>query len=127
MSEGPGDGAFDSIRTGPLSLPCRAVSARSKEPWNNSSESAAERLKTAIAILEEIVVDRALLGTLTVDERTRLLRAAGDVYEPDLVQRRRWGKAVRRNEKAAKAQKIELVLANTGIRTLREKPIFMTP
>ena len=62
-------------------------------------------------MLEEIVADRALLGALTVEERTRLLRAAGDVYEPDLVQRRRWGKAVRRNEKAAKAERIETVLA----------------
>jgi NAD(P)-dependent dehydrogenase (short-subunit alcohol dehydrogenase family) len=103
------------------------VSARRPEPWNDPSESIAERLRTAVAILEEIVSDRALLGALTVDERTRLLRAAGDVYEPDLVQRRRWGKAVRRNEKAAKAERIETVLASTGIRTLREKPVFVTP
>jgi NAD(P)-dependent dehydrogenase (short-subunit alcohol dehydrogenase family) len=103
------------------------VSAPDRKPWNDSSDGVAERLTTAIEILEEIVADRALLGALTVDERTRLLRAAGDVYEPDLVQRRRWGKAVRRNEKAAKAEKIETVLANTGIRALREKPVFVTP
>ncbi len=89
--------------------------------------SDADRLKAAIAVLEEIVADRALLGALTVEERTQLLRAAGDVYEPDLVQRRRWGKAVRRNEKAAKAGQIEAVLASTGIRALREKPVFTTP
>jgi NAD(P)-dependent dehydrogenase (short-subunit alcohol dehydrogenase family) len=103
------------------------VSARTPEPWNDGSDDAAERLSTALEILEEIVADRALLGALTIDERTRLLRAAGDVYEPDLAQRRRWGKAVRRNEKAAKAQKIETVLAGTGIRALREKPVFVTP
>jgi NAD(P)-dependent dehydrogenase (short-subunit alcohol dehydrogenase family) len=87
----------------------------------------AERLKAAIAILEEVVADRGLLGALTVEERTRLLRAAGDVFEPDVAQRRRWGKAVRRNEKAAKADRIEAVLASTGIRTLREKPVYTTP
>jgi NAD(P)-dependent dehydrogenase (short-subunit alcohol dehydrogenase family) len=93
----------------------------------DASATDAERLKLALSILEEIVADRALLGALTVEERTQLLRAAGDVYEPDLVQRRRWGKAVRRNEKAAKADRVETVLAGTGIRTLREKPIYTTP
>jgi NAD(P)-dependent dehydrogenase (short-subunit alcohol dehydrogenase family) len=103
------------------------VSVRQREPWDDASATDAERLRTAISILEEIVADRALLGALTVEERTQLLRAAGDVYEPDLVQRRRWGKAVRRNEKAAKAGRIEAVLADTGIRVLREKPVFVTP
>src|SRR3954447_26310973 len=103
------------------------MSARKRQSWNEHSATDAERLKAVTAVLEEIVADRALLGALTVDERTQLLRAAGDVYEPDLAARRRWGKAVRRNEKAAKADKIEAVLASTGIRTLREKPVFVTP
>jgi NAD(P)-dependent dehydrogenase (short-subunit alcohol dehydrogenase family) len=96
------------------------------EPLDASAD-VAERLKTATSILEEIVADRALLGSLTVEERARLTRAAGDVFEPDLVQRRRWGKAVRRNEKAAKAERVESVLADTGIRVLREKPVYTTP
>src|SRR3954471_694808 len=103
------------------------MSVREREQWYDDSASDAERLKAALAVLEEIVGDRGLLGALTIHERTQLLRAAGDVYEPDLVQRRRWGKAVRRNEKAAKADRIEAVLAGTGIRTLREKPVFVTP
>jgi NAD(P)-dependent dehydrogenase (short-subunit alcohol dehydrogenase family) len=103
------------------------MSVRRREQWYDASATDAERLKAVTSVLEEIVADRALLGALTVEERTQLLRAAGDVYEPDLVQRRRWGKAVRRNEKAAKADRIEAVLANTGIRTLREKPVYVTP
>jgi NAD(P)-dependent dehydrogenase (short-subunit alcohol dehydrogenase family) len=103
------------------------MSVRRLEQWHDASATDAERLKAALSVLEEIVADRALLGALTVEERTQLLRAAGDVYEPDLVQRRRWGKAVRRNEKAAKAGRIEAVLANTGIRALREKPVYTTP
>src|SRR3954471_5406681 len=103
------------------------MSVREREQWYDDSASDAERLKAALAVLEEIVGDRGLLGALTVEERTQLLRAAGDVYEPDLAARRRWGKAVRRNEKAAKADKVEAVLASTGIRTLREKPVFVTP
>jgi NAD(P)-dependent dehydrogenase (short-subunit alcohol dehydrogenase family) len=95
--------------------------------WFDSSSPDAERLRAVTAALEEIVRDRSLLGSLTIEERTRLLRAAGDVHEPDLVQRRRWGKAVRRNEKAARARRDEAVLADTGIRILRQKPVFTTP
>ena len=73
------------------------MSARQRDPWDDAAAPDAERLRALTAQLEEIVADRALLGALTVEERTRLLRAAGDVYEPDLVARRRWGKAVRRN------------------------------
>ena len=47
--------------------------------------------------------------------------------DTDLVQRRQWGKAVRRQEKAAKAQRDETGLAGTGIRVLRERPVFTTP
>jgi NAD(P)-dependent dehydrogenase (short-subunit alcohol dehydrogenase family) len=86
-----------------------------------------ERLQDATEVLEAVVRDRGLLRALSVEERTRLLSAAGDVYNPDLVQRRRWGKAVRRQEKAAKMQRDETVLAETGIRVLREKPVFTTP
>ena len=103
------------------------MSVRQFEEWYDGAATDAERLRMVISILEEVVADRSLLGALTVEERTQLLRAAGDVYEPDLVQRRRWGKAVRRNEKAAKADRIEAVLADTGIRVLREKPVFTTP
>ena len=103
------------------------MATRRPEPWNDPSASDAERLRAVTEILEEIVGDRALLGALSIEERTRLLRAAGDVFEPDLEARRRWGKAVRRNERAAKANKVEAVLASTGIRTLRERPVFVTP
>ena len=78
-------------------------------------------------MLEAVVRDRGLLGTLTLDDRHRLLAAAGDVFNPDVVQRRQWGKALRRKEKAAKQRRDESVLSETGIRVLREKPVFTTP
>jgi hypothetical protein len=87
----------------------------------------ASRLREAIEVLESVVRDRGLLGALSLDERHRLLAAAGDVFNPDVVQRRRWGKALRRREKAAKERHDETVLAQTGIRVLREKPVFTTP
>ncbi len=90
-------------------------------------DEAGRRLKDATEALEAVVQDRGLLGSLTVEERTRLLSAAGQVYNPDIVQRRQWGKAVRRREKAEKAERDESILAETGIRVLRERPVFTTP
>ncbi|HEY4347167.1 MAG TPA: SDR family oxidoreductase [Gaiellaceae bacterium] len=87
----------------------------------------ADRLREAMETLESVARDRGLLGELSVEERTRLLSAAGEVYNPDLEARRRWGKAVRRREKAAKQAHDEGILAGTGLRVLREKPVFTTP
>ncbi len=85
------------------------------------------RLREAIELLEAVVRDRGLLGALSLEERHRLVAAAGDVFNPDVVQRRQWGKALRRREKATKQQHDETVLAETGIRVLRERPVFTTP
>jgi NAD(P)-dependent dehydrogenase (short-subunit alcohol dehydrogenase family) len=86
-----------------------------------------DNLNAVTEALEAVARDRSLLGALSVEERTRLLAAAGDVYNPDVVQRRRWGKALRKQEKAAKQQRDRSVLAGTGIRVLREKPVYTTP
>src|SRR5450432_1107094 len=86
-----------------------------------------DRLNGAADVLEALARDRGLLAALTPQERTRLLNAAGDVFNPDVAQRRQWGKAVRRREKARKLERDEAVLAETGIRVLREKPVFSTP
>ena len=93
----------------------------------DATDGVAEQLKLVTELLESVVRDRGLLRALSKEERTRLLNAAGDVFNPDLVQRRLWGKALRRQEKAAKSQRDESVLAETGIRVLREKPVFTTP
>jgi NAD(P)-dependent dehydrogenase (short-subunit alcohol dehydrogenase family) len=86
-----------------------------------------ERLKALADELEAIVADRSVLKALSLEERTRLLAAAGDVHNPDVVQRRRFNKVVRREKKAARAGRDESVLAGTGIRVERAKPVFTTP
>ncbi|MFN8222220.1 MAG: SDR family oxidoreductase [Gaiellales bacterium] len=88
---------------------------------------AAEALRRLTGELEAIVADRSLLEGLSVDERTRLLTAAGDVFNPDASARRRSRKRIRRQEKAARRDRDEGVLAETGIRALRERPVFTTP
>ena len=86
-----------------------------------------EQLRLATETLEAVVRDRSLLRALSVEERTRLLSAAGAVFNPDVVTRRRAAKAVRREQKNAKVRRDEDVLAESGIRVLRERPVFTTP
>jgi NAD(P)-dependent dehydrogenase (short-subunit alcohol dehydrogenase family) len=85
------------------------------------------RLKAATETLEAVVRDRSLLRGLSLEERTRLLTAAADVHNPDVVARRRLNKVVRREKKNARVREDELALAETGIRVLRAKPVFTSP
>ena len=90
-------------------------------------DETAAKLKDATELLESVARDRSLLGALTVEERTRLLTAAADVFNPDVVQRRRFTKAKRKQERDAGIRADEALLADTGIRVLRERPVFTTP
>ncbi len=87
----------------------------------------AERLKAAIDLIEQVADDRALLAELPSAERTRLLQAAGKIHTPDLESRRRLVKAVARQRKTEKVQRDEAKLNATGIRKLRQRPVFTTP
>jgi NAD(P)-dependent dehydrogenase (short-subunit alcohol dehydrogenase family) len=87
----------------------------------------AERLRAATELLESIARDRALLNHLSLDERTRLLTAAGAVYAPDLHQRRQFFKQQRRQRKAGRVETDQALKSDTGIRQLRRAPVFTTP
>jgi NAD(P)-dependent dehydrogenase (short-subunit alcohol dehydrogenase family) len=87
----------------------------------------ADRLRAATELLESIAADRGLLAHLTAEDRQRLLQAAARVYNPDARARRKLVKAIGRHRKAASAKRDDRVLAETGIRTLRRKPVFTTP
>jgi len=86
-----------------------------------------EGLRAATEALEAVVRDRGVLLSLPLEDRTRLLKAAGDVFDPDVASRRRSSKAFRRREKAARIARDEAVLDETGIRALRDRPVFTTP
>ncbi|HTD66457.1 MAG TPA: SDR family oxidoreductase [Candidatus Limnocylindria bacterium] len=95
---------------------------------NETREPAlAERLRAATELLEAAARNGALLASLSIEERTRLLQAAGEIFCPDVKERRRLVKARQRQRKAAKAQRDQNVLNETGIRVLRRKPVFTTP
>jgi NAD(P)-dependent dehydrogenase (short-subunit alcohol dehydrogenase family) len=86
-----------------------------------------KRLQAAAELLEAVVADRTLLAELSHEERTRLLQAAGEVYCPDVKERRRLTKAQQRRRKAGKVERDQATLTTTGIRELRRKPVFTTP
>lgn len=87
----------------------------------------AAQLRAAAELLEKAAADRAILGELSQEERARLLKAAGDVYCPDVRARRRLVKETSKQRKKEKVHRDQLVLNETGIRTLRAKPVFTTP
>ncbi len=92
-----------------------------------AGETLLDRVRAATELLESIAADRALLGRVPTDERTRLLHAAGRVSRPDAVERRQLLKFTKRARKAEKVQRAESVLAETGIRKLRRQPVFTSP
>ena len=84
-------------------------------------------MKAAAEILEKAAANRALLAGLPEKERMRLLKAAGEIYCPDVNARRRLVKARVRQRKAEKIQRDQSKLNKTGIRKLRREKIFTTP
>ena len=86
-----------------------------------------EELHAAIALIEKAAADRALLAGLSDADHTRLMKAAGDLYCPDINQRRKLVKAKVKQRKEAKKSAADKTLHQTGIRELRRKPVFTTP
>lgn len=90
-----------------------------------------ERLRAdllgATEFLRRIAADRELLVALSPREKQELLNAAGDVFCPDPEERRIRTKALKRQRRSQRVRRDDDVLAGTGIRTLREQPVFTTP
>ena len=78
-------------------------------------------------MLEDIASGRVSLDGLSERDRARLVNAAGAVFCPDVHERRLRTKARQRRDRAEKAARDDRVLAETGIRVLRDKPVFTTP
>jgi NAD(P)-dependent dehydrogenase (short-subunit alcohol dehydrogenase family) len=91
------------------------------------STSIIESLRAATELLESIANNRAILADVPEEDRTRLLRLAGQVARPDAISRRRLADAHKRDRKAVKVRREEQTLADTGIRKLRRQPVFTTP
>ncbi len=86
-----------------------------------------EQLKAAIDFLEQVAGNRELLAQLSAEERGRLYKLAGEIYCPNIEQRRRLVKATVRRRKAERVVHEETKLRATGIRKLRRQNVFTTP
>src|SRR5450631_3821964 len=91
------------------------------------SDELLARVRSAAELLEGMAEDRAPLEQLPGEDRERLQRAVAEFYLPDPVARRRRLKAAERERAAARTGRVGAVLEETGIRTLRRKPVFTTP
>jgi NAD(P)-dependent dehydrogenase (short-subunit alcohol dehydrogenase family) len=94
---------------------------------NSADLSLMERLHSAVEMLEAIAADMKLLERLPAEDRKRLHQAVAQVYHPDSAARRRMLRAREREKTAARNRRIDAVLHETGIRTLRRQPVFTTP
>jgi len=86
-----------------------------------------ERLREITELLESIATDRNMLAGVPDEERARLLRAIELVNNPDSRTLRRLAKANKRQKRRARINKADEALHETGIRTLRRKPVFHSP
>ena len=96
-------------------------------PSAEESKDTHDQIREVTELLEAIAQDRTLLLDLPAEDRTRLMKVAGEIYCPDVKQRRRLLKAKIKARKKEKIQADQEVLNETGIRTLRSKPVFTTP
>jgi len=103
------------------------MSETTNNPTSSNSTPTPEQVRAAAELLEKIAANRALLAGLTLEERTRLLTAAGEVYCPDVRERRRLVKARIRQRKVETQQRDQSRLNETGIRQLRRQKVFTTP
>src|ERR1035437_9633238 len=97
------------------------------ESAKSTRDGLAAQLKSATEILEIAASNRAVLAKLSVEERTRLLTAAREIFCPDVTERRRLVKAKARLRKADKLHRDQSKLNETGIRKLRREKVFTTP
>jgi NAD(P)-dependent dehydrogenase (short-subunit alcohol dehydrogenase family) len=85
------------------------------------------RIEAAADVLEAIEANRGLLAPIDEPLRVRLLRAAGQIARPDRGARKALAREKLRASHRAARDADEALLAQTGIRRMREVPIFQTP
>jgi NAD(P)-dependent dehydrogenase (short-subunit alcohol dehydrogenase family) len=96
-------------------------------PTDTGRRALLERLRETTEWLEAIAVDRTMLDGVPDEQRARLLRAIELVNNPDSRTLRRLAKATKRQQRLARLSKADEALHDTGIRTLRRKPVFHSP
>ncbi|MDG1392484.1 MAG: SDR family oxidoreductase [Ilumatobacter sp.] len=92
-----------------------------------ANDEVRRRLLDAMAVLREVIAAPEMANELHADEKADFFNAAGDVFCPDPEIRRRRTKLLQQQRRNERTQRDDDVLGETGIRTLRSKPVFTTP
>ena len=92
-----------------------------------SNDDLLEQLRAATLLLEQIAGDASVVDALPPADRERLFQAVARVHDPDHADRRLKRRAAARERRATNARESDAVLHETGIRTLRRKPVFTAP
>lgn len=96
-------------------------------PAFDADDALTQRARIACELLEAIRDDRSVLDGLPDEARIRLLQAVAVVHHPEPRARRKQAKEALREANREKVRRTEALLDQTGIRTLRRKPVFTTP
>ncbi|HST43982.1 MAG TPA: SDR family NAD(P)-dependent oxidoreductase [Luteimonas sp.] len=97
-------------------------------PDTGPGSTLADRLREATVLVERVAADRSLLDLLDPDTRVRLHQALADLHAPrDAGARRQRRNQAKRARIVERQQRDAAVLASTGIRELRRRPVFTTP
>ncbi len=83
-----------------------------------------DELAAALRVLAAVAGDRGLLADVAAEQRVLLQKLAGAVARPDLKERKRLQRALLRKEIADKRARDDGKRARTGIRALRNAPVF---
>jgi NAD(P)-dependent dehydrogenase (short-subunit alcohol dehydrogenase family) len=110
----------DHAPKGPTSPP--AASTGPGEPTPSAAD-----IEAAARVLGAVAADRALLAQVGEATRAALQRFAGEVARPDLKGRKRLQKTLLRQAQLARKDGDEALRRSSGIRRLREEPVFRTP
>jgi NAD(P)-dependent dehydrogenase (short-subunit alcohol dehydrogenase family) len=90
-------------------------------------EITAADIARAIEVLARVAEDRGLLAQVGPETREALQRAAGELARPGADGRRRLRKALLKAERDARKARDGALRRETGIRRLRNAPVFATP
>ena len=94
---------------------------------NTAPPPVLERLRAATDLLRSIAADGSVLAGVPRDDRRRLYEAVARVLSPDRVERRRMARVAARARKASRVRQDEAALHETGIRSLRRRPVYHSP
>jgi NAD(P)-dependent dehydrogenase (short-subunit alcohol dehydrogenase family) len=94
---------------------------------DNEDAALLDDLRATTELLERIAADWGLLDRLPAEVRRHFHRAVALLANPNPKARRKKAKTLKRTRKAAAATRDDTMLNETGIRTLRRRPVVTTP